>query len=477
VIQFTCVTTNVRRSFFLEYDVVVVGGGPGGYVAAIRAAQCGLKTALVEKEDLGGVCLNWGCIPSKALLQNAAVIETLKQGEKFGFAFHGLTVDYATAQTRSRDVVSRLRRGVAHLLARGEVDVIVGDATFNDDGFLELHGKDQVIAARYYIIATGGSPRELREAPHDGNVVMNSKDVLGMRDLPESVLIVGGGATGCEFAYLLNAYGVSVTLADVAENLIPTEDAEISRLLARSFARRGIQVMVGTEVTGVQVETSMVSVTLESSSHGTRQKSFDRLIVAVGIVPNSSEMNLDKVGVERDARGFIMVDEHMKTSQPNIYAIGDVTGLMPLAHVASAQGVMVAEDIVGMSVKPLDYRFVPRAVYTHPEVASFGLSERQAIDAGYNVGVSRFPFVASAKAVSDGETEGVAKLVMDNETDGLLGVHIIGASATEMVHEAAIAHSLEGKIADIGDVIHAHPTLSEIIKEASLLLGGRAIHV
>lgn len=461
----------------MEYDVVVVGAGPGGYVAAIRAAQCGLKTVLIEKEDLGGICLNWGCIPSKALLHNAAVIETLKQGEKFGFAFQNLTVDYGVAQTRSRDVVSRLRRGVAHLLTRNGVDVVSGDASFDDAGLLKLHGREEVIRGTHYIISTGGSPRDLEKIPYDGNMVMNSKDVLGMRDLPESVLIIGGGATGCEFAYLLNAYGVSVTIAEIADNLLPGEDSEISRLLARSLMRRGVQVMVGTEVTGVQFSDSDCSVTLDSTSHGIREKSYSRLVVAVGIVPNSSELNLHKVGVDVDEHGFIVVDGHMKTSQGNIYAIGDVTGLMPLAHVASAQGVLAAENIAGISGTPIDYRYVPRAVYTHPEVASFGLDEKRAIDAGYIASVSRFPFVASAKAVADGETEGVAKLVIDNETGKLLGVQILGVGATEMVHELAVAYSLQGKVADIGDVIHAHPTLSEIIKEASLLLGGRAIHV
>jgi len=461
----------------LDYDVVVVGGGPGGYVAAIRAAQCGLKTALVERDDLGGVCLNWGCIPSKALLQNAAVIETLKLGKKFGFAFQNLTIDYGVAQTRSRDVVSRLRRGVAHLLTRNEVEIISGDAGFDESGFLKLHGKDELIRATYYVIATGGSPRDLGNIPHDGSMIMNSKDVLGMRDLPESVLIVGGGATGCEFAYLLNAYGVSVTVAEIAEHLLPSEDSEISRLLARSLMRRGVQVMVGTKVRDVQVRGSDCAVTLESASHGIREKLYERLIVAAGIVPNSGGLNLDKVGVDLDEHGFIVVDEKMKTSGANIYAIGDVTGLMPLAHVASAQGVMTAENIAGMPVKPIDYRFVPRAVYTHPEVASFGLDEQQAIDDGYTASVSRFPFAAAAKAVADGETEGVAKLVIDSETGELLGAQILGAGATEMVHELVVAYSLEGKVADIGDVIHAHPTLSEIIKEASLLLGSRAIHV
>ena len=456
---------------------MVVGGGPGGYVAAIRAAQCGLKTALVEREDLGGVCLNWGCIPSKALLQNAAIIETLTQGERFGFAFENLTIDYGAAQTRSRDVVARLRRGVSHLLARSEIDVVSGEAVFHRDGYLSLYGKDQVIRAKNYVIATGGSPRDIGGVPHDGNMIMNSKDVLSMRELPDSVLIVGGGATGCEFAYLLNAYGVSVTLVEIAENILPGEDSEISRLLARSLMRRGIQVLVGTEVKGVEVRDLECSAVLESASHGIRERLYGRVIVATGIVPNSHGLNLEEVGVELDDKGFIVVDGTMKTSRDNIYAIGDVTGLMPLAHVASAQGVMMAENIAGIPVTPIDYSYVPRAVYTHPEVASFGLDEQAALSAGYDISVSRFPFVASAKAVADGETEGVAKLVVNNETGELLGVHILGSGATEIVHELAVAQRFEGKVAQVGDVIHAHPTLSEIIKEASLLLGARAIHV
>ena len=374
-------------------------------------------------------------------------------------------------------MVSRLRRGVAHLLTRNEVDVVSGDAAFDRGGFLKLHGRDEVIRATHYVIATGGSPRDLEKVPHDGNMIMNSKDVLGMRDLPDSVLIVGGGATGCEFAYLLNAYGVSVTLVELAENILPGEDAEISRLLARSLLRRGVQVMVGTEVKNVQVGDLECSVTLESVSHGIREKSYERVVVAAGIVPNSSGLNLDEVGVDLDERGFVIVDEHMRTSKDNIYAIGDVTGLMPLAHVASAQGVMTVEHIAGIPVKPIDYRYVPRAVYTHPEVASFGLDEQTALSDGYDTSVSRFPFVASAKAVADGETEGVANLVSNNRTGELLWVQVLGAGATEIVHELAVAYALEGKVAEVGDVIHAHPTLSEVIKEASLLLGARAIHV
>ena len=458
-----------------EYDVVVVGAGPGGYVAAIRAAQLGLKTAVVEREELGGVCLNWGCIPSKALLKNAEILSLLHRAEEFGFHFDNLRVDYAKAVDRSRDVVDRNTKGVGFLLRKNKVDHIKGEAVLRDNHTVEVVPEGRVIDTKNVILATGARPRSIPSLPVDGVVVMTSREALELRTLPSSIAIVGAGATGMEFAYLFNAYGVKVTVVELLPRIVPNEDEDISEQLERALSKEGVEFLTDSRVTEMTTVDGGSKLTVESSN-GPRALECEKVLVAIGVQANIEDLGLEKVGVATD-RGFIQIDEHMSTNVPGVYAIGDVTGKLLLAHVASAQGVMAVETIAGMEPQPLDYVAMPRATYCLPQVASFGLTERQAVEQGYTVKVGKFPFQASGKAVAIGETTGLVKLVVDEKYGELLGAHLIGPEVTEMLAELSIAKLLEGTALELGWMVHSHPTLSETIKEAALAVDGRSIHI
>ena len=457
------------------YDVVVIGAGPGGYVAAIRAAQLGLRAAVVEREELGGVCLNWGCIPSKALIRNAEILSLLRRADEFGFYFDNLRVDYAKAVDRSRKVVDRNTKGVAFLLRKNKIDHIKGEASLRDSHTVEVAPEGRVLRTKNVILATGARPRTIPPLPVDGEIVMTSRHALELRQLPTSVVIVGAGATGMEFAYVYNAYGVSVTVVELLPRVVPNEDEEISQQLERALSAEGITFLTATSVTGMTLVQGGSKLAVESSN-GTKEIEGEKVLVAVGVQGNVDELGLDKVGISTE-EGFIQVDGGVASNVPGVYAIGDVTGKMLLAHVASAQGVLAAETIAGMETQPLDYVSMPRATYCVPQVASFGLTEQQARDQGHSVKIGKFPFQASGKAAAIAESTGMVKLVVDEKHGELLGAHLIGPEVTELLAELSIARLLEGTTHELGWMVHSHPTLSEAVKEAALAADGQAIHI
>ena len=458
-----------------EYDVAVIGAGPGGYVAAIRCAQLGFKTAVIEKENLGGVCLNWGCIPSKALLKNAEILSYISRSEEFGFYFDNFRTDYKVAFDRSRKVVDRNTRGVSYLLRKNNIDHIEGSATLTGNGTIQISSSNDVIKAGNIIIATGSSPRTIPALPVDGDKVLTSKDAILASELPKSIVIVGGGAIGVEFAYLYRMYGVEVTVVELLPNLVPNEDVEISQILERSFSKYGINVITGAGVTGLEINGETCSVALDRQGEQI-EINAEKVLVAIGIQPNTSDLGLDDVGVATD-RGFIQVDGYMATNVPGISAIGDVTGKMPLAHVASAQAVAVAEHLSGLDIQDIDYTYIPRATYCQPQVASFGLTEQEAVDQGFDVKIGKFNMLANGKSLAMGHTEGMVKLVVDARYGEILGGHMIGPEVTELLGELALTKLLEGTTLELGWAVHPHPTISETLKEAALSVQGNAVHM
>lgn len=459
-----------------EYDLIVLGAGPAGYVAGIRAGQLGLRTAVVEKEEVGGVCLNWGCIPSKALLRSAEVVSLFRRAEEWGVKARIEAVDYAHAVDRSRRVVDRLVKGVQFLLRKHKVEVVKGEGVLRGPDRVEVKETGRVLRAPRILVATGARPLALPGLPVDGERVLTSREALAMRTLPASLVIVGGGAVGVEFAYLFNAYGVQVTVVELLPHLLPREDEEVGRALERSFQKQGIRVLTGARVTGAQVGEEGVRLTVQVDGR-TETLQAEKALVAVGIRPNTQGIGLEEVGVALDSQGFIRVDDRMRTSVPGIYAVGDVTGKLPLAHVGSAQGVLAVEVIAGREVRPLDYDRMPRAVYCQPQVASLGLTEEEARRRGHEVKVGKFPFTASGKALAQGETEGFVKVVADARYGEVLGAHLVGPEVTELLPELSLAQALEGTVHEVGALVHAHPTLSEAVKEACLAALGEAVHI
>jgi len=458
-----------------EYDLVIIGSGPGGYVAAIRAGQLGLKTAVVEKADLGGVCLNWGCIPSKALLRGAEVASLVKRGDEFGIQCDNITLDYSKAVERSRRVVNRHTRGVAFLFKKNNVTHIAGEGTLVDAHTVEVRPDGQRLTAKNIIIATGARPRSIPALPVDGETVMTSREAIVLEEVPESIVIVGGGAIGVEFAYIFNSYGAKVTVVEMLPHLVPLEDEEIGQQLERAFSRQEITVLTGTTVTGMEKTAGGLALKVKSAD-GEQTLECPKALVAIGVQPNTEGLGLEKAGVQVQ-KGFIQVDAQTKTNVPGIYAVGDVTGKVLLAHVASAQGVLAVETIAGMQSRPLDYETMPHAVYCNPQVASFGLSEKQAGERGMKIKVGRFPFRANGKASGLGESEGLVKLLIDEELGGIVGAHMIGPEVTELLGEVMMTRLLEGTDEELGWLVHPHPSLSEAIKEAALAANGRAIHI
>ena len=458
-----------------DYDLVVLGAGPGGYVAAIRASQLGMRTAVVERDAVGGICLNWGCIPSKALLRNAEVLGLLQHADEWGISFDNLRYDFGKAVDRSRRVVKRLVGGVELLLKKNKVERIMGTGVLTDARTVEVADAGQTLSAANIIIATGARERELPSLPIDRKVVITSREALELRDVPPRVAIVGGGATGAEFAHIYATYGAEVTIIELLPRLIPQEDEEISQHLERAFKKQGIQVMTGAGVQGIEVRGKQARVSVSKDGEESVIECH-RVLVAVGIQGNIDDIGLEAVGVAID-RGFILTDDQLRTNVPSIFAIGDVTGKMPLAHVASAQGVTAVETMAGLNPPQLDYDLMPRAIYCKPQVASFGLTEAQARERGYAVKVGRFPFAASGKALALAEAEGLVKLVVDSEVGEVVGAHMIGAEVTELLGELALSRLLEGTATELGFLVHPHPTISEVLKEAALASEGQAIHI
>jgi len=462
-----------------EYDVIVVGAGPGGYVCAIRAAQLGKKTAIIDKEWLGGVCLNIGCVPSKSLLRNAEVAHTLQErGKEFGFKIEGLTLDYAAAVKRSRQVSNRLTKGVGFLMKKNKIDVHMGEARFTGANGLEVTAEDgttQQLQAKDIVLATGAHPMMIPGIEPDGTRVLTYREAILQEDLPKSVVIIGAGAIGLEFATIWNAYGVDVTLVEMLPRIAPLEDEDVSKELTKAYNKRGIKTLVGTRVESVEVLKTKVKVKVTGEG-GEETLDADQALLATGFRPNTDGIGLDSAGVTLDDHGFPVIDDRMGTNVPGIWAIGDVTGKLMLAHVASAMGLVCAENIAGVETVVLDYEMMPRATYCQPQTASFGLTEAQAKERGYELKVGSFPFQANGKALGLGDYAGWVKLVTDSKYGEILGAHMIGPEVTELLPELTLAQMMELTPAEIARNVHAHPTLSEVLMEAAHDAEGHAVH-
>lgn len=463
-----------------NYDVIVIGAGPAGYVAAIRAAQLGQKTAIVEKEYMGGVCLNVGCIPSKSLLKNAEVAHTLRErADEFGFSFDNLKLDYGVALKRSRQVSDRLVKGVDFLMRKNKIEVHMGSAFLKAKDAVEVTGEDgkkTELKGKNIIVATGASPFIIPGVEVDGKQVVTYKEAILQDKLPKSVVIIGAGAIGVEFATIWNSYGVPVTIVEMLERVVPNEDAEVSKELAKALSKRGITILTSGKVTGVEKLKTKVKVSVETKD-GAETLDADQVLMAASFVPNSKGLGLDKIGVKLNERGFIEIDERMATNVPGIWAIGDVTGKLMLAHVGMAMGVVCTEHIAGAPTVTLNYQNMPRATYSQPQVASFGMTEAQAREAGYEVKVGKFNFQANGKALGLGDYAGWVKLVVDAKYGEILGGHMVGPEVTELLPELTLAQLMELTPAEIGRNVHAHPTLSEALLEAVEGAAGHAIHM
>ncbi len=463
-----------------DYDVIVLGAGPAGYVAAIRAAQLGQKTAIVDKRWMGGVCLNVGCIPSKALLKNAEVAHTLRErGKEFGFSFENLTLDYSVAVKRSRQVSDRLTKGVGFLMKKNNIDVFMGEARLskaNTVTVTDAQGKASELNGKHIIVATGATAAVPGAWKVDGEKVVTYWEAILQEKLPKSVVVIGSGAIGVEFSTVWNAYGVDVTIVEMLPRLVPLEDEEVSAELAKAFKKRGIKALTGNKVESVEATDTGVRVTV-SADGKTQVLEAEQALVSIGFRPNSKGLGLEELGVKISERGFIEIDERMATNVPGIWAIGDVTGKLMLAHVGSAQGIVCAEHIAGHETIKLNYEMMPRATYCQPQIASFGITEAQAKERGFEVKIGRFPFQANGKALGLGEGSGWVKLVTDAKYGEILGAHLIGPEVTELLPELTLAQMMELTPAEIARNVHAHPTLSEALMEAAHGAEGHAIHI
>ena len=471
-----------------NFDVVVIGAGPAGYVAAIRAAQLKQKVAIIDKQWLGGVCLNVGCIPSKSLLKNAGVAHTLRErGKDFGFSFDNLKLDYSVAVKRSRQNSDRLTKGVGFLMKKNNITVFMGEAHLTTPTTVSVKDKDgklTELAAKNIIVATGASAAVPGAWKVDGEKVVTYLEAILQDKLPKSVIVIGSGAIGVEFSTVWNSYGVDVTIVEMLPRLVPLEDEEVSKELEKEFKKRGIKSMVGHKVESVEATATGVKVvvsadTSTSLSTGGKQITLeaDQALAAIGFRPNSKGLSLEEVGVKISDRGFVEINEKMQTNIPSIWAIGDVTGKLMLAHVGSAMGIICAENIAGAETITLDYEMMPRATYCQPQIASFGITEAQAKERGVNVKVGRFPFQANGKALGMGDYAGWVKIVVDEKYGELLGASMIGPEVTELLPELTLAHMMELTPHEIARNVHAHPTLSEVLMEAAHGAEGHAIHI
>jgi dihydrolipoamide dehydrogenase len=464
-----------------QYEIAIIGGGPGGYVAAIRSAQLGFKTVVIEKDNLGGICLNWGCIPTKSLLRNAELYDNIKNhSSEFGITYKDLSIDFKKVINRSRDISEKISKNVELLIKKNKVDRIKGTAKIvtknNIDVFDSDGQKTDVVAADKIIIATGARPRTIPQIPIDNKFIITSKEAMNLPELPKDLIVIGAGAIGIEFAYFYNVLGTKVTIIEMLGNILPIEDHEISSALEKSFKKKGIEIFTSTIVEKVEVINEKVKVTINQSGN-IKELIAEKVLSAIGVTGNIEGIGLEQLGIEIH-KNYIHVDKrNYQTNVNNVYAIGDVIGAPWLAHVASAEGIACIEGIKGINSQPIDYENIPGCTYCQPQIASIGFTETKAKELGYEVKIGKFPFMASGKAFAAGEREGFVKLIFDKKYGELLGASIIGSEATELIAELGLAKSLGATAETIIKTIHAHPTLSESIMEAAANAYGESIHI
>ena len=462
----------------MKYDIIVIGSGPGGYVAAVRAAQAGKRTAIVEREALGGVCLNWGCIPTKALLKSASVYHYVKNAAAYGIDIEGeAKADITKIVARSRGVAETMSKGIDFLMKKNKIDVLRGHGSIESKGVVAVENKEgrTLYEADHIILATGARPRQMPFIPVDGEKIITSREALVVKELPESIIVIGSGAIGSEFAFLFAQLGVKVTIVEYLPNLMPLEDEEVSKTMERAFRKMRATVYTGTTVKAARVNNEgRCEVDIEGKK-GAETLVADMVLAAVGIKTNTENIGLEKVGIELE-RDKIKVDEHYQTAVEGIYAIGDLIPTPALAHVASAEAIHCVDAICGRSPQPVDYSTIPSCVYTSPEVASVGLTEKQAAEKGIELKIGRFQFMASGKAAAAGERDGFVKLLFDAATDKLIGAHFVGMNVTEMIAEPTVAKALGATAEVLAHTIHPHPTMNEAVMEAAEAALGHAIH-
>jgi dihydrolipoamide dehydrogenase len=464
-----------------NFDLVVIGAGPGGYHAAIRGAQLGLSVAVIEKDDgtgiggLGGVCLNWGCIPSKSLLKNAEVVNHLTHAEDWGIEVGEWSASMSKAVDRSRKVSKALTNGIGFLFKKNKITLVMGKATLKSSTQIDVEG-GETLTAKNIVIATGARARSLPGLEIDGVDIITSRHALELREQPEAVAVIGASAIGCEFAYYFNSYGVNVKMFEMLGHLVPREDEEVSVELERQFGRQGIEFAVSASVSGVEKKNGRLAVQYEVN--GEKEEFIcDKVLLGVGVQPNTDGIGLENVGINTVRPGYIEVDGNMRTNVGGVYAVGDVNGKLMLAHVAFDQGVVAAETIAGHDVEPIeDYVNMPRCTYAQPQIASIGLTEAQARENGVNLKIGKVPFAVAGKSVAIGDPQGFVKVLTDDDTGEVIGAHIIGPEATELIAEIGMLQMLEGTNLELHKMTHAHPTLSEAVKEAGAAVTGEAIH-
>ena len=460
------------------YDLLVIGSGPGGYVAAIRGAQLGLKTAIVERADLGGICLNWGCIPTKALLKSAQVLNYLRHAADYGINVENtFSPDIEKIVARSRSVAAGMSKGIEYLMKKNNITVLSGNGSLQEDKSVKIISREeeQTVTAAHIIIATGARAATLPFAPIDGEKIIGYREALIPKNIPKSMAVIGSGAIGSEMAWFYHSIGTQVTLIEYLDNIVPLEDEEVSAQLSRSFRKAGMKVMAGTQVQDVKVAAEGCTLSLKTKK-GEESLQVDIVLSAVGITPNTENIGLENLGIVTE-KGRIKVDEHYRTNVDGIYAIGDVIATPALAHIASAEAVHCVERIAGMDVQPINYNNFPSCIYTSPEIASCGLTEKAAKEKGFEVKIGKFPYTASGKAAAAGEKDGFVKLVFDAGSDALLGAHLIGANVSEMIAGLVTARNLGVKGKDLIHSIHPHPSMSEAIMEAAAAAHGEAVHL
>ncbi|TJZ61198.1 dihydrolipoyl dehydrogenase [Sphingobacterium olei] len=462
----------------MNYDIIVIGSGPGGYVAAIRSAQLGFKTAVVEREALGGICLNWGCIPTKALLKSAQVFEYLNHAEEYGIKVHGGEADFGAIVKRSRGVADGMSKGIQFLMKKNKIDVIMGTAKIKKGGKIDVKGADgatKEYTAKHTILATGARSRELPNLPQDGKKIIGYRQAMNLPTQPKSMVVVGSGAIGVEFAYFYNTIGTKVTIVEFMDRIVPVEDEEVSKQLEKSLKKAGIEILTKSEVQSVDTKGDLSKVNIKTAK-GNEVIEAEVVLSAVGISPNIENLGLEEVGVKVD-KGRVVVDDFYKTNIDGVYAIGDIVKGQALAHVASAEAITCVEKIKGLHVEAINYNNIPGCTYCSPEIASVGYTEKAAREAGYEIKVGKFPFSASGKASAAGAKDGFVKVIFDAKYGEFLGAHLIGANVTEMIAEVVVARKLETTGHEIIKSVHPHPTMSEAIMEAAADAYGEVIHL